>query len=156
MEKVYQEIEAALNRLKDQIQANMEREGVNASGRTSKSLRVVRYKEGVMLVASAGDRAPIITLEKGREGGDNFPAGFYQIIKEWTREKGIPFASERERGTFAYFVSRKIRREGTERYRNNINIYTNETAKTAEECKTIIRANFANLIRLNQYIKYER
>lgn len=155
MEKLRKEITALLEKLKAEIQANMESEGVNASGRTSKSLRVVRYKDGVMLVAAAGDRAPMRTLEKGREGGD-VPRGFYYIIKQWTRDKGLTFASESERGTFAYFLSRKIAREGTERHKNNINVYTNEVDKARAEAAAIIKVNFKNLVGLNQYINYER
>lgn len=155
MEKIRKEITALLEKLKAEIQANMESEGVNASGRTSKSLRVVNYKDGVMLVASAGDRAPMRTLEKGREGGE-VPRGFYYIIKQWTRDKGLTFSSERERGTFAYFLSRKIAREGTDRHKNNINVYTNEVDKARAEAAAIIKVNFKNLIGLNQYINYER
>ena len=139
-----------LTETRDQIRANMDAKKVNASGRTSASIRVEPYEGGVKLgggtdsthkiedyprilgTLDATDTAPIPTLEVGRVGGD-VPKGFYYIIREWSREKGLQFASESERGTFAYFLARKIARQGTKRHDAPVNIYSEpvNTAKAA-------------------------
>ena len=82
---------------RDKIRANMDAQKVNASGRTSASIRVEPYEGGVKLVGGTdsdrkiedypailgtldvSDTAPIPTLEVGRVGGN---------IREWSREKG--------------------------------------------------------------------
>lgn len=134
----------------DAIRANMQAQNINASGRTSESIRVRDMGgDGYQLVAGrdgdhtieAGleiitqrDTAPFPTVEIGRPGG-NVPKGFYYIIREWTREKGLQFSSETERGTFAYFTARKIAREGTKRNQENADVYSTQ----ATECANAIR-----------------
>lgn len=140
-----------LTETREQIRANMEAAHVNASGRTSASIRVEPYDGGVRLVggydtthpvsdypdgsADAPDTAPIPTLEVGRKGGGKppVPRGFYYIIRQWSRDKGLQFASERERSTFAYLLSRKIADTGTKRNTEPVNIYSEpvNTAKAA-------------------------
>jgi len=79
----------------------------------------------------ADDTAPIQTLEIGRPGG-SVPKGFYYILKQWTLDKGIPFAKESERQTFAYFLARRIARDGTRRHEVPEDVYTT-TAKEAAQ-----------------------
>lgn len=140
MEKgIEDQIIAVLEQTKAEIQANMQARNINASGRTSASLRVEKYEGGIRLVGGTNgthpikdapsvagiygsDTAPIPTLEFGRKRG-GVPRGFYYIIREWTREKGLPFASESDRSTFAYFVARKIANEGTKRNTNPVDVY---------------------------------
>lgn len=158
-----QQIISVLNNTRDQIRANMEREGVNASGRTSASIRVVTGTGVFALVGgynsahgvqggdgiTAGDTAPIPTLEVGRKGGGNppVPRGFYYIIREWTRVKGLSFASETERNTFSYFLSRKIAREGTERHEHNKDIYSTPVNNARTVLMDIFRGSLQNTIR---------
>ena len=77
-----------LSETRDKIRANMDAQKVNASGRTSASIRVEPYEGGVKLVGGtdsdhkiedypailgtldASDTAPIPTLEVGRVGGN--------------------------------------------------------------------------------------
>lgn len=149
---------------RDKIRANMEAKKVNASGRTSASIRVEVYPGGVKLVGGtdsthkiedyprilgtldANDTAPIPTLEVGRVGG-SVPKGFYYIIREWSREKGLPFPSESERGTFAYFVAHKIARSGTGRSTNPVDIYSTPVDEAKEKINHILRDSVSRTIR---------
>lgn len=134
------EVIRILTDTRDEIRANMSANGINASGRTSASIRVLVYDGGVRLVGGTdgthavtrdiygSDTAPIPTLEIGREGG-KVPRGFYHIIKEWSREKGLQFNTEGERSTFAYFVAQKIAREGTRRHMLAVDVYSTPVNK---------------------------
>lgn len=163
MDELEQQIIAILTQARDEMRANMQAQRINASGRTSASLRVEKYSGGVRLVGgtdgvhpvsdapngiSAADTAPIPTLEFGRAGGGNppVPRGFYYIIREWTREKGLSFASESERGTFAYFLARKIAREGTKRNQIPADVYSTPVMNTRERIEKIIKSSLRNTI----------
>ena len=143
MADIRQDIAAILERCNADIATNMETQGVNASGRTVGSLAVVSDGAGVRLGLFGNSHAPLGTLEVGRAGG-NVPVGFYQIIKQWTREKGLQFGSESERGTFAYFVARKIAREGTQRHRLPIDVYSTP----AKSARNAIESVLLNMIKV--------
>lgn len=115
-----------LEELKQRIIANHERAGQVASGRTRASLRVEMSKDGGVLWG----RKPFGTLETGRKPG-KVPKGFYGIILQWVKDKGISVENPE---TFAYFVSRKIAAEGTALYRigGRTDIYSNEIPKTID------------------------
>lgn len=154
------EIIKVLTETRDEIRANMEAKRINASGRTSESLRVQTYEGGVRLVGGynktrdvpnspgiyGSETAPIPTLEFGREGG-KVPRGFYYIIKDWTNAKGLSFENESERATFAYFVAKKIAREGTKRHDTHADVYSSPTVKAKEKINMIIRQGVNNTIR---------
>lgn len=145
-----------------QIQANMAAQGVNASGRTSASIHVREYDGGFQLVGGhegdhtidtvrggsmvVRDTAPISTLEVGRQGG-KIPNGFYHILRQWSKDKGINFDTERERSTFAYFLSKKIAREGTDRHTANIDVYTTPTEQAIERIKAAAAAEVSRQVR---------
>lgn len=112
-----QNIAQILLQAREEIRANMQAKGINASGRTSAALQVVKRGSQIALIKAEGQNAPFGTLQYGRAGG-RVPAGFYEILKQWSRDKGLSFANEQERGTFAYFLARKIAREGTQRHRS--------------------------------------
>lgn len=153
-----------LNETRDAIRVNMEARKINASGRTSASMRVEPYEGGVRLVGGyntthevddypavlgtleTADTAPIPTLEIGRAGG-RVPKGFYYIIREWSREKGLNFSSESERSTFAYFVARKIARTGTLRHVTPENIYSQPVAAAKEKILQIFAQNVTRTVR---------
>lgn len=115
-----------LLQLRQRIIDNHLRAGQKASGRTIQSLRVESSEDGGTLFG----RKAFGTLETGRKGG-RVPAGFYQIILQWVKDKGIQVEKPK---TFAYFVARKIAREGTSLYRQGgrADIYSNEIPKTVE------------------------
>lgn len=138
MADIRQDIAAILERCKADIETNMETQGVNASGRTVGSLAVVSDGAGVRLGLFGNSHAPLGTLEVGRAGG-RVPSGFYQIIKQWTRDKGLSFATESERGTFAYFVARKIAREGTQRHRLPVDVYSTPAKAARNEIESVLR-----------------
>jgi len=158
------EIIKILNETRDQIRANMAAKKVNASGRTSDSIRVEPYPGGVRLIGGtdgvhkiedyppilgtldASDTAPIPTLEVGRVGG-KVPRGFYYIIREWSREKGLNFSSESERGTFAYFVAQKIARQGTKRSTTHVDIYGTPVEETKEKINQLLRDSVSHTLR---------
>lgn len=137
------EIMRVLDETGAEIRANMEREGLNASGRTSASIHTRNEGTRLLLVGGGNGSAPIPTLELGRRPG-KVPAGFYGIILEWTREKGLQFPDETERKTFAYFLSRKIAREGSERYREpskRKDVYSTAVENAKRKITDIVRAN---------------
>lgn len=127
-----QNIAQILLQARDEIRANMDAKGINASGRTSAALQVVQRGSRIALIKAEGQNAPFGTLQYGRAGG-RVPVGFYEILKQWSRDKGLSFDNERERGTFAYFLARKIAREGTDRHRSPRNdIYDEPLAKAVD------------------------
>lgn len=112
--------------LRQRIIDNHLRAGQKASGRTIQSLMVEATEdEGILF-----GRKAFGTLETGRRGG-RVPAGFYHIILQWVKDKGIQVEKPK---TFAYFVARKIAREGTSLYRRGgrEDIYSSEIPKTVE------------------------
>lgn len=147
-DRIKQIVVAILAKARDDVRANMQAKGINASGRTSASILVRETDTGVQLVGGrpgkhtvsgqprgvdvlAEDTAPIPTLEIGRPGG-SVPKGFYYVLKQWTRDKGIPFAKESERQTFAYFLAKRIKREGTRRHEMPEDVYTTPAKEAAQ------------------------
>ena len=138
--------------LRDDIRANLASTGTNASGHTSESLRVEVDSEGGRLIG----RPAFHVVETGRiKTPGKYPRNFYQIIKQWTYDKGLTFTNEQERGTFAYFVSRKIIREGSQLHRRGgrDDIYTNVLPKhLAAIWNSLLYAMDADVERINATI----
>ena len=132
MKEVQNIIFEELEDLRKRIISNIDSTGRRASGRTSGSMHTdVSENRGILF-----GRMAFETLETGRKTG-KVPAGFYQIIKQWVIDKGISFDSQSERNSFAYLVSRKIAREGTQLYRmgSDADVYTTEVPETIERIK---------------------
>jgi len=125
-----------LEAAKEAIQQNMATQGINATGNTSASFRVERYDGGVRLVMGGTEEktAPLATLEVGRPGGP-VPKGFTQILYEWSIAKGIPFDKDSRRRSFAYLLGRRIRREGTLRHMQPVDVYTTIVLDVADHMK---------------------
>lgn len=116
-----------LESLRQRIIENHIRAGQKASGKTISSLRVdVNDNKGTLF-----GRQAFGVLETGRKPG-KVPKGFYQIIQQWVKDKGIQVENPK---SFAYLVARKIAREGTELYRQGgrADIYSPEIEKTTQE-----------------------
>lgn len=129
------EIVNILEQTRQNILANMSSKRINASGRSAGSFGVrVEGNSRYVLFKAEGLSAPLTTLEVGRPGGP-VPRGFYYIIRQWTKDKGLVFNTESERGTFAYFVARKIAREGTARYTKNVDVYNTPVAVATDKIK---------------------
>ena len=141
------EIITILERCKKEIQAAMAAGGVNASGRTSASLKVETYAGGVRLISKGEKVAPFETVQYGRQAG-KVPFGFTAILVQWSRDKGIGFSTESKRRSFAYLLGRKIAREGTERHRQPRNdIYTPAVTAAVAEIRETIGANVVQIIK---------
>ena len=150
MKEVQNIIFEELEDLRKRIISNIDSTGRRASGRTSGSMHTdVSENRGILF-----GRMTFGTLETGRKSG-KVPAGFYQIIKQWVIDKGISFDSQSERNSFAYLVSRKIAREGTQLYRTGgeADVYTTEVPETIERIKDrvgfLMRVEFES-IKLNK------
>ena len=71
--------------------------------------------------------------------GGKVRAGFYGMIKQGTRDKGLQCGTESERGTFAYFVARKIAREGTQRHRLPVDVYSTPAKAAKNAIESVLR-----------------
>lgn len=109
------------------IRGNMERFGKNASHETERSMEMFQELDGDTL--KFGIKSERDYLIKQMETG--IPPQTADVpsdaIYEWSKQKGIDFTLDYERCSFAYFVSRKIWKEGTLQYREGriTTIYTN-------------------------------
>ena len=137
-----------LETLKQRIIANIQAAGAVATGKTIQSLYVQRRTDGGALVFHG--KMPFGVLETGRKGG-KVPKGFASIIYDWMQAKGVhglpmPYLTAQqhkytpqERGdrTLAYFISRKIAREGSQLFRQGgrDTIYSNEIPQTVSTIK---------------------
>ena len=120
----------AVEKIREQIIAKK----ITATGRTQKSLRYsVDGEKALRIIADAGDRAPISTLQYGREPGKMPPIS---SIKEWIEAKRITYKSiaykrqpsinwkpkytpqERGLNSLAWAIASKIKKVGTERHKN--------------------------------------
>lgn len=137
MAQLYADIVQLLEQAKLDIQANMAMNGINATGRTSDSFHVVEADGHIMLVMGGDGTAPLATLEIGRAGG-KVPYNFQEILFEWSKDKGIPFPDDRQRKTFAWFLSQKIKREGTQRHKTPVDVYSTVVHDTVEKLKPAI------------------
>lgn len=99
------EIESILESAKDRIVANLDSNGITASGRTKEGFKVISDDKSVKLIydRSAGG-APLSTTEQGRESGA-IPTDFVSILEQWSRDKNIPFDSDKDRHKFAGAVA---------------------------------------------------
>ena len=150
MKEVQNIIFEELEDLRKRIISNIDSTGRKAFGRTSGSMHTdISENRGILF-----GRMAFGTLETGRKSG-KVPAGFYQIIKQWVIDKGISFDSQSERNSFAYLVSRKIAREGTQLYRRgaDTDVYTAEVPETISRIKDrvgfLMRMEFES-IKLNK------
>ncbi|KAK6027564.1 hypothetical protein OSTOST_06411 [Ostertagia ostertagi] len=131
-----------LDKAKEEIQARMEQEDINASGRSSRSWRVEEYANGVRLVYGNPDTAPLETLEIGRPGGD-VPGGFRMtkdgvrdvsntfkaILVQWAKDKGIQDFG----WGHATMLGRRIAEQGTLRHQRPVDVYTSIVMDAAEK-----------------------
>ena len=120
----------AVEKIREQIIAKK----ITATGRTQKSLRYsVDGEKALRIIADSGDRAPISTLQYGREPGRMPPVS---SIKEWIEAKRITYKSiaykrqpsinwkpkytpqERGLNSLAWAIASKIKKVGTERHKN--------------------------------------
>lgn len=122
-------IASRLEQLRTEIRENMERAGENASGRTSASFAIESEDTRVRLVGGGSDCAPLATLEVGARPHWAPIAPLYQ----WSIDKGLQFATDSERVSFAYALRWKIAKKGTNRYTKNVDIYTSAVERAIDD-----------------------
>jgi hypothetical protein len=144
MEAIQNLIVTALNSLADDIRQNMAEANENATGRTQASFEVKTDKDSISLVATAGDRAPLITLEKGVPPQTDVPV---EALEEWANAKFGMTGNELK--VFARKVNRKIYKLGTDRYTVNEDIYTTATKETAKILKEDLQKKITEKIKEN-------
>jgi hypothetical protein len=127
MDEIPNIVVTALNSLADDIRQNMANANENATGRTQASFEVKVSQDNISLVATAGDRAPLITLEKGVPPKTVVPL---EALEEWANAKFGMTGTELK--LFARRVKDKIFNVGTNRYSDNEDIYTTATKETAK------------------------
>ena len=144
MEDIQNLIVTTLNSLADDIKQNMANANENATGRTQASFEVKTDKESISLVATAGDRAPLIALEKGVPPKTDVPV---EALEEWANAKfGM---TGQELKIFARRVKHKIYKVGTNRYSDNEDIYTTATQETAKMLKEDLGKKITEKIKEN-------
>lgn len=132
------------------IRENMASKNVNASGRTSASMRVEDRGDSIVLVMG-GDRskygrtAPLDTLEIGSRKGVR-GRWFIPIIHDWTIDKGMTFESDSHRWAVSTIIARKIEENGTERSRNPIDVYSSVVQETKDNIRSLIAGDFRSMI----------
>lgn len=147
MEEIYKAVEERLARLAADIRIEMDSKGINASHRTERALKVYRYDGGVRLVIGAGDVAPLETLEVGVKAGvQKDTPTFRAVLFKWSRDKGISFASDKERARFAYFLSKRIEREGTLRNKQPEDVYSSAARVAVRDIRIMLRQNYEKII----------
>lgn len=143
-----------LERLRVDMVASIEEHGITASGRTQRSLTVQRYAGGVRLVAQAGERAPLATLEVGRPPGD-VPGGFRMtkagvldvsntfkvILLRWAEDKGFALG-----WGGATMLGRRIAEQGTRRHREPEDVYSTLVREAAKDIRQSLRQHVAQTI----------
>lgn len=141
----------AVEKIREQIISKK----ITATGRTQKSLRYsVDGEKALRIIADAGDRAPISTLQYGREPGKMPPIS---SLKEWIEAKRITYKSiaykrqpsnkwkpkytpqERGLNSLAWAISSKIKKVGTERHKNpDLDVYSPVLKEVIELFTTFI------------------
>ena len=135
---------------RDEIRANMSSEGVNASGRTSESLRVEDRGGSIVLVMGGdeskyGRTAPLETLQIGSKPGLRGD-WFKSVIVQWTRDKGMTFENESHRWAVSTIIARNIEESGTARYKSPIVIYSDVVEKTKAKIQSLLYKDIENAI----------
>lgn len=123
----------------DIIQRHID-EGQRTTGKTMDSFKIVEVTPFHMQLVG---NSYAYTLQYGRSPGVA-SADFREIIYRWSEAKGIQFETEEERGRFAYFVAKKIQKEGTKLYRsgNELDIFKTAIDTFTENLKEELKENF--------------
>lgn len=147
MEEIKERIINILTQAVSDIRQRMADENENASGRTSASLRVEdRGSSVAIIIGSETERtAPAESLEVGEGPGMREPT-FKSIIHQWSKDKGISFDDEAERWRFAVCTARKIEREGTQRHKSPVDIYSSILDGVAEKVRQTMYAEVTQRI----------
>lgn len=121
-----------LETIRKRISENIDTTGTRASGKTQASMQIVKTEKGYALVG----RQYFQSVEEGRPSG-KVPYDFQSILKQWAKDKGIFFSTERELNSFTWLLKEKIRNEGTKLFRDGgrTDIYTDVIEEEIENLK---------------------
>ena len=140
---------------KVEIQENMAKEGINASGATSNSLTVTVNGNFVRL--GNENKNPFETTEEGRPSG-KVPENFTDIIFQWHKDKGLNWGDEKEARKIAGAVAwGKIRRLGYGRPSGTIfgskkkDIYTPVIGKVRKKLEVDLKNEIE--VKIKNYLK---
>lgn len=140
---------------KVEIQENMIKEGINASGATSKSLAVTVNGNFVRLANE--NKNPFETTEEGRPSG-KVPEKFTDIIFQWHKDKGLNWGDEEEAKKIAGAVAwGKIRNLGYGRPSGTIfgsekkDIYTPVIGKVRKKLEVDLKNEIE--LKIKNYLK---
>ena len=149
-------LQTEFNRLKTRIEEKIVSSGAKASGRTAASLKVtVSGNEGTLWGASHFRQ-----MERGRGPGP-VPSGFYAIIEQWVRDKGISadgyapkgrdaskMTSDQKVRSLAGAIAYTIMKRGTVLYRSGTprDIYTEALNESLERLANDVGIYFADQI----------
>lgn len=155
------EIIKVLEDTRAEIQARMQARNINASGRTSASLRVVDETTVFRLVGGGKDSAPFPTVEVGR-GPGGVPGGFKGEIKtgkyagkpdvsntfkyiliKWAEEKGIADFGWGQ----ATVAGRRIAYEGTKRNKAHEDIYSTAVNNAKTKLRDVLQRGLSQTLR---------
>lgn len=130
----------------DDVKKRSRDAGQVATGRTLASLEVKKINDNHIQILA---NEYIGTLEVGRKAG-KVPFNFKQIIVDWSIAKKISFSTATQRNQWAWFVARKIQRQGTRRHKNPQDIFTTPladlTADIAEKTAIFYQEKIINTI----------
>lgn len=141
-------IKGRLTELQAEIRDNMNREGENASGNTSKSIRIVEAQGFIALVigGTSENTAELSTLEKGVSPQDaRAQSGLLTSLYNWTIHKGFN-VTEPMRIGLAGAIMHNIREYGTIRFSHNVDIYSSARAAAAKDIQTLINGAIGKAI----------
>lgn len=150
---VESDISGILEKAAEEIKSNLEAKGINATGRTSRAIKVRRIASGFQLgkFPDGEQTAPLQTLEIGRPAG-KVPRCFKFIIWDWMDAKGISTGDARVDARIAGAIAYgKIRRIGTNRHQHHEDVFSTTVQETARDIQANIRTIFAT--RINEIIK---
>lgn len=118
MEGIEKMLHEGLEKMREDIISKSREAGQEASGKTYASITVETKKDGETIIGAIYAPNYFHTLLVGR-GPGKVPANMGQLIMEWAVAKGITFQTPKDAVRFGNAVAWKIRREGTEMYRNH-------------------------------------
>lgn len=154
---IEKKITDVLEETKTKIQSNLERKGINATGRTSLSFRVRKQDNHIQLVAGGdsqawgGRTAPVESLEVGRGPGGDYKQ-LRPIIVRWSIAKGLKLSGatakeeESHRWAFSTIVAKNIVTRGTRRYNHHEDVYSSELEDAKQKIRSIIIKDVSNLM----------